>query len=434
MKISLILTWIHYTIQLGDTRTTISVIVGILIISILGFDQEVFAATIESNGTGGGNWNNSSTWAGGFIPNSTDIVIIKSGDIVTIPLSILIESGGSITIEGGGQLIIGGTEPTANDDSKGGDNQWDTRPTFGVSHETRQDQVVENGFSFNKEHFTLIDNHHTDFVEQSIEIGTVNSFSATVYAAKQLKVQEFLFGIPNVGEAQLAELGIEVWYDFNGEIEDVKVVQKSGVIDADTVNVSHDKTKCISSDTDSKCDTTTISMTFMEPLKDKVMAIKAIDWKNRDQRTYLNEGFEISGDSLNPMLTKMIPSTLRDEGLLTITQVEKYSPYWIAEDGRTFETNSFGSFNQINQKFERFEDTGNPYTRVHSGFGEIIAYEQKRATQLFDSNEFISELPESFAYIFPESQRITTEMKTEMLKQEAIAKKILDESKVQARW
>jgi hypothetical protein len=318
--------------------------------------------------------------------------------------------------------------------SGGGDNQWDTRPSFGISHETRQDQIVENGFSFNSEYFTVTDNHHTDFAEQSVGIGTVNSFSATVWADKGLKVQEFLFGIPNVGEAHLAELGIEVWYDFDGEIQDVIVVQKTDVIDADTVSVSHEMTKCLSTDAEARCDTTTVSMTFLEPLLDKVMAIKAIDWKNRDQRTFLNEGFDISGESLNPMLSNMIPSSVRDEGLLKVTQVAKYSPLWTTEDGRIFEMNSFGSFKQTNQSFERFQDTGTAFTRMHSGFGGIIAYEQNKALDIFDASNLFSELPESFAYIYPETgQRITEEMRQTMLLQEEIAKAVLDEMDKQDR-
>jgi len=316
----------------------------------------------------------------------------------------------------------------------GGDNQWDTRPSFGISHETRQDQIVENGFSFNSEYFTLTDNHWTDFAEQSIEIGMVNTFSATVWADKGLKVQEFLFGIPDVGMSHLAELGIEIWYDINGEIQDVIVVQNSHVIDADTISVSHEMTKCLSTDEEARCDTTTVSMTFLEPLQDKVMAIKAIDWKNRDQRTYLNDGFDISGKSLNPMLAKMIPSTVRDEGLLKVTQVAKYSPYWVTDDDRMFEMNSFGSFKQINQSFERFQDTGTAYTRMHSGFGGIIAYEQDRAVDIFDASNLVSELPASFAYIYPETgQRITDEMRQAMLLQEQIAKGILDEMDRQDR-
>jgi fibro-slime domain-containing protein len=316
----------------------------------------------------------------------------------------------------------------------GGDNQWDTRPTFGISHEDRANQVVENGFRFNTNEYMLTDNHHTDFAEQEVEIGTMNSFSATVYADKKLKIQEFLFGIPNVGEAHLAELGVEVWYDRDGNIDDVKVVQKSDVIDADTVSVSHEKVKCLSTDEEAKCDTTTVSMTFLEPLMDKVMAIKAIDYALRDQRTFLNEGFDISGESLNPMYTKMIPSNLRDQGLLKVTQVAKYSPYWTSEDGKMFEMNSFGSFKQINQSFERFQDTGNAFTRAHSAFGGILAYEQDRATDLFDSNKLISKLPESFAYIYPDTgERLTDEMMQQMQLQAEIAQSILDEMDKQDR-
>jgi hypothetical protein len=112
----------------------------------------------------------------------------------------------------------------------------------------------------------------------------------------------------------------------------------------------------------------------------------------------------------------------------------KYSPYWSTEDGRMFEMNSFGSFKQINQSFERFQDTGSASTRLHSGFGGIISYEQDRATDLFDSSKLISELPESFAYIFPESgQRVTDEMLQEMLLQAEIAQSILDEMDKQDR-
>jgi len=99
-----------------------------------------------------------------------------------------------------------------------------------------------------------------------------------------------------------------------------------------------------------------------------------------------------------------------------------------------FEMNSFGSFKQINQSFERFQDTGTAYTRMHSGFGGIIAYEQDRAVDIFDASNLVSELPASFAYIYPETgQRITDEMRQAMLLQEQIAKGILDEMDRQDR-
>jgi hypothetical protein len=273
------------------------------------------------------------------------------------------------------------------EDNDGGDNAWDTRPTFGVSHETREDIVVENGFRFNGESFDIVDNHHTPFDEHSIELGKVNLFAATVYADKDLKVQEFLFGVPEIGMGHLAEMRVEVWFDYAGEIKDYKVNQDSEIIDRASLIVTHQKVKCKEKDVEEKCDTTFMSAVFLEPLKDKTMAIKAIDFKLRDQTTYLNDGFDVSGDSLNPMNTMMIPSTVKYEGLIKVTQNEKYSKYWTTEDGRTFEMNSFGSFKQINQKFNGIQDTGKPDKRVHSGFTRIIEFEAERALKVFDASK-----------------------------------------------
>jgi hypothetical protein len=137
-------------------------------------------------------------------------------------------------------------------------------------------------------------------------------------------------------------------------------------------------------------------------------------------RTFLNDGFDISGESLNPMLTQMIPSNVKNQGLLEVTQLAKYSPYWQSADGRMFEMNSFGSFKEINQSFERFQDTGNAFTRMHSGFGGILDYEQNRATQVFDSTKLISDLPDSFGYHFEPTERLNDQLLNEMLEQQEI--------------
>jgi len=313
-------------------------------------------------------------------------------------------------------------------------NESTSRPTFGLAHDNNE-KIVDNGFTFNNQTFAITDNFHTPFEELPVNLGDVNTFQAKVFAERDLKVQEFLFGIPQKGDAHLAELGIEVWYGIFGEIEDIKVIQKSNVIDSDSIIATHQKTKCLVSDSEENCNVTTVSMIFLEPLKDKVMAIKAIDYKNRYQITYLNDGFDVSGTSLNPMNTIMIPSSERYEGLIPLTQTEKYSKYWVAEDGRIFEKNDFGSFKQINHSFERFQDTGEPKTRVHSGFGGIIAYEQERATAVFDASELISELPDYFAYSSPEiSERIGEEMKEKMWEEEKRCQKFLDDSYAQSRW
>ncbi|MDH3385428.1 MAG: hypothetical protein OEL77_05395 [Nitrosopumilus sp.] len=316
----------------------------------------------------------------------------------------------------------------------GGDNEWDTRPTFGVNHEDYQSMIVDNGFAFNGNTFSVTDNHHTPFEQQIIEIGAVNTFAATVYADKDLKVQEFLFGVPEVGMGHLAEMRVEVWYDNVGDIADIKVIQDTEVIDRSTLSVTHKTSKCLSSDTEENCNTTTMSAVFLEPLADSVMAIKAIDFALRDQTTYLNDGFDISGDSLNPMKTMMIPSTIKGEGLIQVTQNEKYSDYWSAQDGRIFEMNSFGSFKQINLAFERFSDSGNALTRLHSNFGKIVEYEANRAVGVFDASKLVSELPASFSHDIIISDRLSEEVIAEMIIQQHIAQKVLESMDQQSRW
>jgi hypothetical protein len=98
------------------------------------------------------------------------------------------------------------------------------------------------------------------------------------------------------------------------------------------------------------------------------------------------------------------------------------------DEDRMFEMNSFGSFKEINQKFERFQDTGTAYTRLHSGFGGVIDYELKRAAKIFEGSELLKELPDYIPYTPPEiSERTTDEMKAKMLEQEEIAQEILDD-------
>jgi len=192
-------------------------------------------------------------------------------------------------------------------------------------------------------------------------------------------VQEFLFGISDVGKANQAKLGIEVWYDIDGNITETKIIQKTKVIDPDSLVVISSKEKCQESDNDKRCYQTLISVKFLEPLKDDIMAIKAIDFKKRTQTTFLNDGFVIDSKSLNPMLERYIPGPAKYEGLILVTQTAKYSNIWIAEDGREFEKNSYDTFTQINESYKRNQDTGEPKTRAHSEFVLIKESAVKRA-------------------------------------------------------
>ena len=103
--------------------------------------------------------------------------------------------------------------------------------------------------------------------------------------------------------------------------------------------------------------------------------------------TSLNDGIVIFGDSLNPMLTRQIPGIEKGEGLITITQVEKYSDLWIAEDGRIFEMYvESDSFRLVNQSYERYIDSGMVKNRTHSAYSNWLVWQEKGATKIFDSS------------------------------------------------
>ena len=121
----------------------------------------------------------------------------------------------------------------------------------------------------------------------------------------------------------------------------------------------------------------------------------------------------------------MIASNVKGEGLVEVTQLEKYSPYWITADGRLYEKNNFGSFTQIDKKFERFQDKGYPKTRLHSGFGELIKSEQEKATKLFDSSMLESKDKGYHSHDFSKTEKINYVQKAMSL-QEKIAKRILE--------
>ena len=194
-----------------------------------------------------------------------------------------------VAVGNNGTMVFTPSPLVASSSSGGGsDNAHKTKPTFGLNPNTSVQQI-EGGFGFNDESFDITDNFWTPFAEQEVRVGEMNTFTSKVFADKQLKVLEFLFGIPAVGEAHLAELEVEVHYDYQGEIIDFKAVQKSNIIDIDSVKVESYPSKCVKEDKYKICVTTAISMIFNESLQDKVMALKAIDYKNRYQITYLSE-------------------------------------------------------------------------------------------------------------------------------------------------
>jgi len=289
------------------------------------------------------------------------------------------------------------TSESTTSNKNGGGNEWKTRPTFGIGHEVPV-PLVDCGFKFDDTCYDITDNWHTDFEKININVGETHTFELKTYAPKEIKLIELSLGVPEVGKAYMAELKIPVTIDYKGNYVDLEVI---GDVDSiEHLEITFNDSLCQPTDDKPKCFTIQYTMRFLEPFENKVISMQAIDHKNRSQTTYLNTGFEILGDSLNPMDIQSIMGTEKYEGLIPVTQKEKFSNIWIAEDGREFERNSFGSFTQINQTFEKSLTT--PYksvmTRLHSNFPDMIIYEQERAVFIFDSSKLISELGESWTF------------------------------------
>jgi hypothetical protein len=230
----------------------------------------------------------------------------------------------------------------------GGDDRHKTAPTSGNDWNTFEN-LVEGGITVDRVSFTLVDNWYTPFEQIQIETGSTHTFGVTTFAQNGgLMVQEIAFGIPEVGYYQDAEALVEVHYDWDKTILELVVVQDTEVLDV--LSVSTDQVEC-RSDSDAMCYQTNLTIKFNEPLKDKVYAVKAFDMTRRTMMPhYFNEGINIFGDSLNPMLTMQIASTEKFEGLITITQTEKYSNLWVTEDGRIFDSDKF--FSQTNKVYQ----------------------------------------------------------------------------------
>ena len=285
---------------------------------------------------------------------------------------------------GKGSVVVTQTNLSS---SGGGGSSWQSKPTFGISYLTNE-QIVANGFGYDGKTKTITHNFHTDFEKVDIPTGESYTVFAKGYFPNDVWIQEFCFGIPEQGKGYLAESCVEVHFDSkhgeDKEITGTKIVQKSQVLNL--LDVIHEMADCYSNTGKGLCDKTSVTLVFNEPLKYDVMMIKGIDQKRKTTETYLNEGFHVDGKQFTDLPNNMIPSPVKYEGLIKVTQSEKYSNIWISDDGKMFERNDFGSFYQINRTFERFQDTGDMRDRTHYKFADWKKTQAENAILYFDSS------------------------------------------------
>jgi len=276
-------------------------------------------------------------------------------------------------------------------------SEYLSKPTFGLDHKTGVVQV-EGGFTANGKVFDVTDNWWTDFEKQAILVGQINTFSAKAHADHVINIVEFMFGIPEVGFAHMAEASIEVTIDRDQNVTNVQVNQNDNLIDPGSVSASAVMAQCKSGDADKKCYFVTVSGIFNEALMNDVFALKGIDFLRHFHLTYLNEGFTIFGNSLNPATTLLIASNVKgSSGLMEVTQIDKINDMWVDKSGIEYERNSFDSFIRTTPiEVVRDDPMVKVMTRMNSNFETMKQNELDKATAIFDSSLIQKELPDSF--------------------------------------
>ncbi len=337
----------------------------------------------------------------------------------------IIEEEDKPIIEEDKVISVNTEQPKKKKSGSGNDSQWKTKPTFGDSHQTYK-PLVDCGFTFDGICYDITDNWHTDFDQLVINTGETHTFALKAYSENKLKMMELQLGVPIIGESRNAEVSILAVFDYNTNIIDTSI---SGDVDSITnLHISNFKVKCQPSDDVEKCDMVVYTMKFLEPIQNDVLGIQAVDQKRRTQTTFLNEGFDIIGKSLNPMNNAVIAGPEKYEGSILVTQESKYSDIWVSQDGREFEKNNGGSFTQVNKVYETPEISG----RSGQVFQSLLQSEHDKANESLKSmfprlyDEPFDKIDNIFAYEFPDrvEKSEDVDLKNKMKVQEIIAQKM----------
>ena len=218
----------------------------------------------------------------------------------------------------------------------GSTSAWKLKPTFGMDWLKPERTMVNNGVIWNNQRYDVTNNWWTHFPKQVINTGEEQNLAMTVYSPKGLSYGVFYLGVPSVGKTNEAQVKITV---NNGM---ASVEQKVNLITV--TNSRAEKVKC-NTVNNLQCDRITIRYFFNESPKFDVFAFQAVDLKRQETTTYLNEGFKVIGESLNPADELFIatPDSYH-KGAVHVTNVDRWNKLWVSDDGFLYKQNDSGTF------------------------------------------------------------------------------------------
>jgi hypothetical protein len=302
-----------------------------------------------------------------------EVTTLKIVDVVEPPVTIEKEKSGS-----------------------GDGNKHKTRPSFGLSHNTFRAEV-ECGYQHQEVCYDITNNWHTDFEKVEIKVGVPQEIIIKGKFINGIKAIGWGL-VPEVGKYHKAEVKIQVYINYSDEIEEVDTYQKHNIIDMDSIIYEYYQEPC--GYIDSICDVVKMSnVIFMvEPVFEKI-AIHGIDKQNRSHLTFLNEGYDIFGESLNePLISHVVVSNggafyPQDRGVVELTMTSYKNNQWQDVFGHMWE------YDYANKIFRIIDVVPVPtkepdvmwqaMTRINSNFADMIIYEQQRAVLIYDASQYV---------------------------------------------
>ena len=276
-----------------------------------------------------------------------------------------------------------------------------TPPTMGPG--TNGELIVEDGFSYNG-HAVNVAKWHTEYPLIVVQTGKMNVLEAKFLDDwdSNIRSVRIAFGVPEIGKLYQGETIVEY---YPNEIigSQLNVIDKKNLLDK--VSITTEKTNCNSGEFSPTCTLLRMEHMFREAPLANVVGISLADQTRNGVQFYFNDGIGVDGESLNPPQTATISlANKKDATQIQLTQIDRGENLWVDEQENVWFQNSFGSWIKITRD-DGVVITSKPIAqngidRNHPAFNTYKSGQELLATQIWNSGEIQSILPDSFAVEF----------------------------------
>lgn len=313
-----------------------------------------------------------------------------------IPLSI--QQTSSKKKNGGGSIVIP-HPPTGYKDSQG-------------------NEIVKNGFVYNGV-VTDLTGYHTPFDKIIVTTGLTNNITVKGFdnnGLSNIKWLQIGFGMPGIGSPLANAQSLVTVYFTNTEIGEIVIREDYPLIKI--ISISTEIVECGYVNYD--CLQVSLDHIFLDQPKYDVVAVNWLDNYSYGQTYFVNDGVNVTGESLNePLISKVSVGKggvfyPQIAGQVELTLVDYKTDTWQDPFGYLWTSDNYNSFVMTDNVPVPMKDPDLEFSvmkRHSSHFDDNIVHEQEKALLIFDASKLISIPAESWTYDLP---RTDTEIQKEL--------------------